>query len=79
MAAKTMAKQISPRELKQMKFLTQTELSELLQVRPATLVRWRYSRKGPEFIKVGGLVRYEMGAVESWIQQQTQKTDFQLV
>ena len=75
MAAKTNSKQVAPsRSVTNMKFFTPEGLAEFLKIQPATLTRWRYSRQGPEFVKVGGLVRYEHSAVEEWLQQRTRDT-----
>lgn len=51
--------------------LTKEQAAEVLQVSVGTLENWRYQRKGPPFMKIGGLVRYEKGALHAWIDAQT--------
>ena len=36
-----------------------------------TLERWRATGCGPEFIKVGHLVRYRQSALDRWLRQRT--------
>lgn len=38
--------------------LSETAAAEALQLRPKTLCRWRFERRGPSYVKVGGSVRY---------------------
>jgi hypothetical protein len=38
--------------------LTEEQVVEQLHVSVASLRRWRLERRGPQFIKVGSLVRY---------------------
>ncbi len=53
------------------RFLDQRQLSEMLAVPVRTLERWRFERRGPRFRKMAGkLVRYELGSVLEWIEQQ---------
>ncbi|MFL6417323.1 MAG: helix-turn-helix transcriptional regulator [Bryobacteraceae bacterium] len=50
------------------RFLTEKELSELLNISVPTLRRWRAIGEGPEFVKCGpALVRYEWTTVQRWI------------
>ena len=49
------------------KLLRQDEVCEILGLRPSTLENWRHLGKGPEFIKVGGAVRYDADALAAWI------------
>lgn len=53
--------------------LTPAELSELLGVSERTLEDWRNPRRGPDgpnFVKLGGQVRYRLETVEQWIIEQ---------
>ena len=43
----------------------QNELAQRWQVSEATLERWRSQRKGPQFLRLGGQVRYRLVDVES--------------
>lgn len=47
--------------------LNETQLSEMLQVSLACLRRWRLRGEGPEYKKVGPLVRYRHEAVVQWV------------
>ncbi len=47
--------------------LTEQEVSRQLHVSLAALRRWRLERRGPQFIKVGSLVRYRPKELEQWL------------
>lgn len=47
--------------------LTEDEVAEQLHVSVASLRRWRLERRGPQFIKVGSLVRYRPEDLETWL------------
>ena len=47
--------------------LTEEEVAEQLHVSVASLKRWRLERRGPQFIKVGSLVRYRPEELETWL------------
>ncbi len=47
--------------------MTSQDVSELLNVSPRTLHRWRRLKKGPPSIKVGRSVYYRRTAIESWL------------
>lgn len=54
-----------------LKMLTLQETAELLSVAPATLYAWRHRGLGPRGFRIeGGLVRYRLADVESWLEQQ---------
>jgi len=50
--------------------LTEQEVSRQLRVSLAALRRWRLERRGPQFIKVGSLVRYRPEELEQWLAAQ---------
>ena len=50
------------------KLLTPEQTAALLQIRPATLARWRWAGCGPRFVKIGGRVRYAENDIENFIQ-----------
>lgn len=50
--------------------VTPGELAAWLQIPPATLVAWRYTGKGPAYVKVGRHIRYRPEHVEAWVQGQ---------
>jgi DNA-binding transcriptional regulator YiaG len=45
--------------------ISQNELAQRWQVSEATLERWRSQRMGPQFLRLGGQVRYRLVDVES--------------
>lgn len=45
-------------------FLNQTELSRRWKVSGRTLERWRYERKLPGYVKVGGRILYRLEEIE---------------
>ena len=52
------------------RFLTERQLAERLNVSMAMVQRWRVLRKGPPYVKIGKLVRYEWVQVERWLAAQ---------
>ena len=51
--------------------LTQDAAAQLLGVKPSTLERWRFIGSGPEFCKVGRLVRYRRSALDTYLRHRT--------
>ncbi len=51
--------------------LTPRELSERWGMTPASLAQWRYLRKGPDFVKLGGKVLYSVAAVVEFERRST--------
>ncbi len=49
---------------------TVEQVSAFLQVPVATLDQWRHHRSGPPAFKVGKHLRYDPGAVRSWLTAQ---------
>lgn len=47
--------------------LTEIDVSKRLRVSLACLRRWRLERRGPEYIKVGSLVRYDPDTLAAWL------------
>ncbi len=47
-------------------FLPQHELAKRWSLSPRTLERWRWARRGPAFIKLGGRVLYRMEDIEAF-------------
>lgn len=43
------------------------EVAALLKVSESTLSRWRADEKGPPFLRLGGITRYRLDAVETWL------------
>ncbi|WP_436055809.1 helix-turn-helix transcriptional regulator [Pseudarthrobacter oxydans] len=50
--------------------LTPEDLGNSWQLSPGTLANWRTHKKGPAFVRVGGVVRYRRDAVEVWLKAQ---------
>lgn len=51
-----------------MQILTQEELAERMRVSPSTLAKARVTGDGPPFLKIGRSVRYEVAAVDQWLE-----------
>ena len=47
--------------------MTEKQVADILQVKPTTLKRWRWSGVGPTFYKIGGSVRYKLTDLEKFI------------
>lgn len=56
------------------KFLNEIQLSELIQIKPSTLRKWRWEGKGPKFIKIGHRVMYSMLDITSYIDAQRRRS-----
>jgi hypothetical protein len=48
------------------KHLNQIELSRRWALSPRTLERWRWAKKGPPFLKLGGRIVYELAEIEAF-------------
>jgi len=53
------------------RLMDESAVAELLAVTPATMRLWRHRGRGPAYIKVGGLVRYAPGDLQTFIQRNT--------
>ena len=47
--------------------LTETDVSKQLRVSLAALRKWRVSNRGPQFVKLGPLVRYRQDDIDLWL------------
>ncbi len=47
--------------------MTENEVSKRLNLSVASLRRWRLTKRGPAFLKVGALVRYQPEDLEAWL------------
>jgi hypothetical protein len=47
--------------------LTETDVSKQLRVSLAALRKWRVLNRGPQFVKMGPLVRYRQDDIDSWL------------
>jgi excisionase family DNA binding protein len=43
------------------------EVASYLKVSESTLSRWRTERKGPPFVRLGGIARYRLDSVDHWL------------
>ncbi|MBX7556506.1 helix-turn-helix domain-containing protein [Streptomyces sp. tea 10] len=43
------------------------EVAAFLRVSESTLSRWRADKKGPPFIRIGGVTWYRIDQVEQWL------------
>ena len=48
--------------------LTEVQTSEILNINPSTLRRWRFEGKGPGHIKIGRAVRYDPEIIKGFIE-----------
>lgn len=48
-------------------WLTPTEAAAYLKAKVKTLAAWRLKGKGPDYCKVGGLVRYNKATLDQWL------------
>ena len=54
--------------------LTQAALAKRWKVSPRTLERWRWLGRGPQYMKVGGQVRYRLPDIEAYESAQLRAT-----
>jgi excisionase family DNA binding protein len=54
------------------RLLSTDEVARLLVVPVTTLYTWRYKGTGPRAFKVGKHLRYRLGDVLSWLEEQTE-------
>ncbi len=47
--------------------LTETDVSKQLRVSLAALRKWRVLNRGPQFVKMGPLVRYRQTDIDAWL------------
>lgn len=43
------------------------EIAAYLKVSESTLSRWRSAGQGPPFLRLGGIARYRVDAVDAWL------------
>ena len=51
--------------------INEIQAAEQLCLTPSTLRKWRYLRKGPDFIKIGTAVRYNPDTIRAFIEKNT--------
>jgi len=45
------------------------EIAAYLKVSESTLSRWRSAGQGPPFLRLGGIARYRLNAVDAWLRR----------
>ena len=68
-----------PNDAWKKQLLTRPEVAEMLKVSAKVLCNWAVSGRGPQFVKVGRLVRYRMADLEKWLSEHTVKTEQRLI
>lgn len=53
---------------------TTQQTCDFLGIKPNTLEKWRLTGEGPEFVRVGKLVRYRPDSVTSWLEKRTRRS-----
>jgi predicted site-specific integrase-resolvase len=56
-----------------MALISEQDLAEQLKLDPDTLRRWRNEGGGPDFVRLGRVIRYDEDAVANWIHKNTQR------
>ena len=54
--------------------LTESQVAERLNLRVATLRRWRWLGQGPRFIKIGAAVRYDPQELKEYLAKQVRSS-----
>jgi len=49
--------------------MTETEVSQALRVSKAALRRWRREHRGPSYLKIERVIRYDPGSVKEFLEQ----------
>lgn|SRR5262249_54470274 len=59
--------------LAMVQLLDETATAKLLGITCAALRRWRRERRGPNFCRIGRLIRYRLDDLEAFIDENTQR------
>ncbi len=49
------------------RLLSIKEAADYLGLKPQTLYNWRHARKGPDYVMIGGIPKYEPDTLEKFI------------
>ena len=52
------------------------EIAAYLKVSESTLSRWRSAGQGPPFLRLGGIARYRIDAVDAWLEEYGDQFDW---
>jgi len=55
--------------------LSEVQLATRWSISERTLQRWRWKKKGPPYLKIGGRVAYRLADIEAWEDANLQKPD----
>lgn len=58
----------------QQRLLNEHEVADSCSISVLTLRKWRSQRRGPQYLKIGALVRYRPEDVDAWIIAQQSPT-----
>ncbi|MHC4640102.1 MAG: helix-turn-helix domain-containing protein [Planctomycetota bacterium] len=53
--------------------LSPEEIQNIYGIKVATLAQWRWQRRGPDFFKLGALVKYKATEFEEWLERNRYK------
>jgi predicted DNA-binding transcriptional regulator AlpA len=53
------------------RLLNEHEVSTSCSISVLTLRKWRSQKRGPQFVKIGALVRYRPADIDAWIAAQS--------
>ena len=56
------------------RLLKEDEAAQILSLEVATLRRWRWSGRGPRFLKLGGAVRYDPQQLKDYLAKQVRSS-----
>lgn len=51
--------------------LNETEAAEILGLSVKTIRYWRWSQRGPRYLKLGNRVKYRAADLEAWMEERT--------
>jgi len=52
----------------QRRYGSERDVAQLTGIAARTLQKWRLFGKGPRFYRVGGMIKYDLAEVDSWVQ-----------
>ena len=55
------------RDAQPVEWMTPAEAGEVLGVSAGVLANWRYEQRGPSYVRVGRVIRYDRRAVDEWL------------
>lgn len=56
-------------ESKNLRLLTDVDVSDMTGFSITTLQQWRHRKMGPPYLKLGGAVRYRREDIELWLER----------